>query len=73
MFHVETGLRTEYVLSPVVVAIDSDVDFDAVWSEVTTDVTSFVEGTLVVEVELPSSDWTVESAVLLVAVDLAVV
>lgn len=73
MFHVETGLRTEYVVFAVVVAIDSDVNFDAVWSEVTTDVTSFVEGTLVVEVELPLSDWTVESPVLLVVVDLAVV
>jgi hypothetical protein len=73
MFHVETGLRTEYVVSAVVVVIDSEVGFDAVWSEVTTDVTSFVEGTLVVEVELSLSDWTVESAVLLVAVDLAVV
>jgi hypothetical protein len=72
MFHVETGLRTEYVVSAVVVVIDSEVGFDAVWSEVTTDVTSFVEGTLVVEVELSLSDWTVESAVLLVAVDLAV-
>jgi hypothetical protein len=61
------------VVLAAVVAIDSEVTSDVVWLKVIVDETSSVEGTLVVEVELLLFDWVVESRVLLVAVDLAVV
>lgn len=54
IFHIETGLRTEYVVLAEVVAIDLKIIPDA---EVTFEERSSVEGNFVVEVMLSLVDW----------------